>query len=865
MRSLCAFTKILNKTSHLIKSNLLQTLIPSLIKTSSSCGNYSSSLKKENFIFNTQLITNKFSIKNYSTTLISKNISETTANITLNPVQYKVWTSQQVCSLLCVTKGEGGAGLPVEKVKPLYAGFDGTLLGIIVYDLKVEKRDTRPFLEKRQQLTWLTRQYFPTFPLNLICDVVDWVDNLFQTRLYHLWSNEQIKEQLCKSVKLTLEEAEKLCHLSLTSLVNDINEFGLEKTLKQLEITQKNIALESLKYYLNWINNISKLTVPIIKAQSFIGPVFEFRQSIPYQNNENNILEVGQVLLNNMIFKQRKENERFQKLLVNFANFGFGKTRFGVQFLDLWKMYLEENLELKKSLIGRYGQELITKLTNTELIYIDVSQKSFSKESFEYLQNMVPKNDTSYFVVIDEYTTFCSSDKGGTILENMYKAWIDCIFSIQLLENVVGVCVCGKGAFLDLFDKSELLYKRPPTECFAVQLHCLDRDNLDELFTKVIPKVKTLLEEDGSYEFYLNEMLEETAGIPFLVTKVINLLLLNQDSYKSKKDFLTVFDLMQIDTPERILFPHYSSDERFSRNIYTFLMFISFIQPKLKLNMNFTKEHFNIREIEGLEQLKVVDLSTLAVALNCYITSVDDHHVKLIFPRRTIRKQVETNTSFSIQTFVKPIPKFLSKGDTFELLIDSFIIWKAKIGYYQSQTFSEMFPFLIDTKLKNKLCCDLIGKKILKENAFDNWKDIYNNFEKYKNKVNFLNSASFGSDKFICLEKDLWWCIQDKNKTEFNFTELFAEITNLKVLPLLDVHIVFTVFYRCKVNLTKKLYQGRDKIQRIDENSKSDNNIIEVPNNVTVVIVDKVEVEKFIDESNYKALVELSSVKPIFI
>src|SRR3989338_9266902 len=188
-------------TACLIKFNGRQNLIPFLSSDSSikSSNNYSTCLKKENYHTLNKVMKNLFAIKNYSTSLLSENNTSTTLDtIThntsseqktteLDVTNYDNWTRKQVCSLLCLPKSNGGAGLTIEDVKPLYdAGFKGTSLGNIVND--IQKKDKDPVDECLKD--------FPTVPRGVIRTVVFWVDNLLKTKLYHLWSAVEVKQKL---------------------------------------------------------------------------------------------------------------------------------------------------------------------------------------------------------------------------------------------------------------------------------------------------------------------------------------------------------------------------------------------------------------------------------------------------------------------------------------------------------------------------------------------------------------------------------------------------------------------------------------------------------------------------------------------
>ncbi|KAL9645535.1 hypothetical protein ABK040_000599 [Willaertia magna] len=850
-----------------IKLNRNHGLILSLnINSIKSFINYSATTKKINYytqLFNSNRKKNLFSVKNYSTSIFlsDNNDSSKYKEETLDPIKFENWSKEQVCSLLCTEKENGGAGLHFDEVKPLYdTGLNGDSLNIVITNIQETGKEHA--LNNLKDKYKSVGVHLTFVFITVLENVVNWANNLLKTRLYNLWSPIDLKNQLCKSVtkggaglQTELFDSNELSSQEIIELVADFKEFIEWK--RSLLLKPKRIDINT------FINNG-------ILLEDYSG-------AIPYQNNKNNALKVGETLLYNVEIKESKAGSRHLVLLNNFAYFGFGKTRFGIQFLDIWKNYLAENPNEEQCLIERYGQNVFNKVYNSELIYINLTDPALklNDSTLNYLRNIVPQqNDSTYFVVIDEYPAFCDQNNQSPLLQTMYDIWISTIFHIQKLPNVVGVYVCGKGAFIDVFGKSDISsgIKRSPSLCHRIELHTLTIQDVRNIFNNY-PKVKQMLIERGIYEFTLKEIMDETAGIPILIDRLISTIV-KRPTPQTVDDVLLCCKQLETEVPEVIFYPFSeAAKESFSYQVYSFLMFISFMIPLLDTNKKFNSKIFGLDKIEDLKFLPSVDISTLAVSLNCYVES-NGSGARLVFPRKTIRKYISFTPHFSIKPFVQMIPQMLDKGAVFEILMGSFIIWMTKCGFIQNLTFSKVFPFLANTALENILCVDLnsneIATKVTKKetkmdsekNAINFWKGIHLNYHLYQNKLNFVKEKSFGPEKFVVFEQDLWWLMQDKNTNKFDFSELAEEIQNLSVFPE-TVHIIFTIFYRCKVDL-QILYseqssifrpvKGRGRISEIKE--------IKVPKNVTVVIVDETNVKNVIGVENFVALSKLADTQP---
>jgi len=116
--------------------------------------------------------------------------------------------------------------------------------------------------------------------------------------------------------------------------------------------------------------------------------VDDYSQNMVYQNNNECVKHVGVVFLENSAITEN----RYRKLVVNFANYGLGKTRFGIEFQQLFKKALQDNTSFTyqgdsysnyKECIDEFQQESVDSLLQAKMIYIDfnVVNKSLSLDN----------------------------------------------------------------------------------------------------------------------------------------------------------------------------------------------------------------------------------------------------------------------------------------------------------------------------------------------------------------------------------------------------------------------------------------------------------------------------------------------------
>ncbi|KAF0978059.1 hypothetical protein FDP41_002574 [Naegleria fowleri] len=168
------------------------------------------------------------------------------STIVLSFTNYDEWTKEEVASILCMKKGECGASLTVDDVKPLVdAGFKGNSLDNIVHNIKEVGRLAAISL---LQDKFKDKNGMIELRLSDTCSsVVNWVNDALMPKLFGLWNAEQTKAALCESESkggagLTIEQVQPLYDAkfdgrSLSKIAEDIikkrNEhFSIEREIQ---------------------------------------------------------------------------------------------------------------------------------------------------------------------------------------------------------------------------------------------------------------------------------------------------------------------------------------------------------------------------------------------------------------------------------------------------------------------------------------------------------------------------------------------------------------------------------------------------------------------------------------------------------
>ncbi|KAG2388810.1 hypothetical protein C9374_000249 [Naegleria lovaniensis] len=187
--------------------------------------------------------------------------------ITLNLMDYKKWNAQQVASVLTSDESLGGAGLSVEKVKPLYeAGFDGSSLHNIVEDImKKDEYFAIKAMTGSKDFTHISESTCKT--------VVFWVLDQLMTRQYSLWQLEpvskQIKQKLGEPIAkggadLSLDQVSSLDGKTLYSIAKDVvyGSTGESVAVGNLDL---NLGTTVGKWVTQFLQN--SIQVPLLKFE----------------------------------------------------------------------------------------------------------------------------------------------------------------------------------------------------------------------------------------------------------------------------------------------------------------------------------------------------------------------------------------------------------------------------------------------------------------------------------------------------------------------------------------------------------------------------------------------------------------------
>ncbi|EFC45768.1 predicted protein [Naegleria gruberi] len=128
--------------------------------------------------------------------------------ITLDPAEYKCWSTEEICALLVSSKC-----LVLEDVQPLLqAKFRGGSIDNIIIDIKQKAGNLEAIYE-------IEHRSFPSVPIDTLKSVVNWINFNLIPNLYHKWSVAQVKELLCSNGGLSEQEYLPLCEISGQDLV----------------------------------------------------------------------------------------------------------------------------------------------------------------------------------------------------------------------------------------------------------------------------------------------------------------------------------------------------------------------------------------------------------------------------------------------------------------------------------------------------------------------------------------------------------------------------------------------------------------------------------------------------------------------
>ena len=595
---------------------------------------------------------------------------------------------------------------------------------------------------------------------------------------------------------------------------------------------------------------------------------------MPYQNNSDTVDQIAKALMNNI----KQKNYRFKKLIYSFDYYGFGKTRLGVQFLDLWKKKVETQEYYKKEM--EKDREAFDTLYKTKLHYVDVR----SLENLQEFKKKIepPNNFQFYFIVIDELPAFAEKLVGKgkpyeTIPQAIYRIWVDYIFDIQKIDKVVGIYVCGKGTIIRSFGKSMLRHidTVSPTESEEIKLHSLKDKDIENIINSYenISNLKDKIENEKNVFKYLKDrILEESGGIPLIVTELVDQIekILKNSGEKTSNLIQLIdhsIDEIMTSLDERFLKPWnpYSS-EKAPLELFKIMFLYTELNISLKADhMIHIYENDLLKDSKYFQEFQKIDLKTAASILNCYVEENDEGELQIIFPKRTKQYFVKECdiTPMIVPYFINQIPGFIDKGNIFEIVVGYLISFKINAGAIQNQKIIDIFSFFNGIKELSDLKCAKLelkhsNMKMIVATQKKYWNELLSN-EENKNKLLCFEDKSTGCDQVIILKNDnnqnIILGFQYKNLKQFDLTELLEEFSKIKSqlehIVNENSHFVYTFIYSCKVDKLKSLYNAGETI------GKGNIKQFIVPKNMTVVIIHKENyLIDIIGTNNLKAIEE---------
>ncbi|KAG2393198.1 hypothetical protein C9374_009775 [Naegleria lovaniensis] len=246
---------------------------------------------------------------------------------------YEEWTAQQVASLLCMKKFDGGASLTVEDVKPLYdASFKGTSLANIVEDIK---RDNYNYALEKLQSRFKDNTGMINPRLSDACEtVVNWVNNTLMSKLFGLWDKNQVQSALQGGAGLTMDQVEPLYKKgfdgsSLSKIVYELCKSEQDgSALTDADLVKKVLGMEidssTGKHLVDWVKSVliaqDKIQVPLLtttlKLQSKQKKIQQFIQQFTTSPPKaiSNIESISNILLSsfgtNFTFVDREQSTK---------------------------------------------------------------------------------------------------------------------------------------------------------------------------------------------------------------------------------------------------------------------------------------------------------------------------------------------------------------------------------------------------------------------------------------------------------------------------------------------------------------------------------------------------------------------------
>ncbi|KAL9648688.1 hypothetical protein ABK040_016315 [Willaertia magna] len=760
--------------------------------------------------------------------------------VNLNLLEYKSWTEEEVASVLCTKNANGGAGLSINKVKPLVKqGFAGTSLNNIAQSLKIEKNNksaTKSLLEKRKEIIMITHKYWPTISLDILDTIIFWVEqNLINP----------------KDISLQVE----LQYFTRSFYFNQVpDSFSLPYQNNKDNIKYlAQILLENLK---NKEGEPRYLTIPINNAYFGAGKTrlgWEF-------------LRLWKEMLKDVGYRQ-----------------------------ELERIYGTESVRLLEN-----SKLLYIDLRYYEFQTNDLNK---IREDLEYDIYSASRGDPC-FVVLDEIGAFAFEyvNKFGMKHSSSYNSYVIAQYEIMTailspinLNKNISLYVCGKGAMFDLTGTGFL----PPCKFANIVNETLELKHIQNIIDhEKYNYLKEQLKEQNLLEFFINEVYRQTSRIPLFVSTIF--MQFSYNTSMNQEDIQNrISEILETWIPEPIQSPFVVlQDNPLLINLYKQLLLIGILKIPIDINTR-----VNVRNLEeyffGLSN--ILAFLDCAVLLNCYVEKVNNEKIILHFPPIILKRFTQKYNTFYLFDLSEIIQKygiFIKKGIAFEQTTILYWYLRITLASYQHQTFGEAVPFFKDTYISDEPCYPIkvmnCGVKVMgklplknKQNPGEYEKELVSkinqNIQSWKKVSKFLQrktnvmitflDESHSPDKLIKITTTLgevfYISIQDKNKINFRFEELREEIekmenmrrwkqsriTDIKEIDNKmdnDAKMLLVVMYSCDVDLEKKRYKDGEEVVNRDGSKFT------LHTNSSLVIADKEDSAKFMGEANLRALCNLA-------
>ncbi|KAF0981824.1 hypothetical protein FDP41_012481 [Naegleria fowleri] len=220
----------------------------------------------------------------------------------LSFTNYEEWTKEEVASILCMKKGEDGASLSVEKVKPLYsAGFDGASLDNIVQDIK--RHDVDFAIKAMSQ-----SKDFSQVSESTCKAVVNWVYNT-------LMPNLQIEpfHYFPRSERELLTKADEILEGNIDS---DAKRTNLPETYKQWYLSFCNLVIKGQAQGKRTHSEKENYSVDLLKLFSNARDIIFSNVNTDSILNKSNFETVMNNMVNDLLKKKDLEKEFFMRNLL---------------------------------------------------------------------------------------------------------------------------------------------------------------------------------------------------------------------------------------------------------------------------------------------------------------------------------------------------------------------------------------------------------------------------------------------------------------------------------------------------------------------------------------------------------------------